>query len=433
MFVGGEPVWANACVGDNGSPNYNEYSIGYSKAANILLDTACERGDMTLCDELVYPICFNMRHSVELRIKHALISIDELVQLTSKGKSHQLNLDKTHDLEKLWSRFKECSNSFDDRLFECNDAIDLFVQGIANIDSNGQVFRYPFGKQDEKHLLDVGGVINLFVLRENFKDLEHGLERLRVMVAYLNEEYDCGTYTKYLSRYQLFSISKKLLNKGLWREERFKNNKEKIRVEYGLSGKKLSRGIEKILGSYQLSSEIGVYPKLKGISIDVLKKTIEASLDYHPKVKTPLEQRGNRIISSLDSFDMGFYKENNKNNKLKEFCESIASPSVAAGVSAIFNLYKDGFFSEYYGERYSIELSGAVKQRANQNMEDIYHYLHKSNYIEGVLRSLVILNRRELVAELLHEFELLGCFHFEKDISKEPQPDIGSPYRFEVT
>ena len=37
-FTGSGPTWANACVGDNGQPNYIEYSKGYSKAANLLLN-----------------------------------------------------------------------------------------------------------------------------------------------------------------------------------------------------------------------------------------------------------------------------------------------------------------------------------------------------------------------------------------------------------
>ena len=69
MFRGGEPSWANACVGENGQPGYYEYSKGYSRAANILLEAVRKSKDSELCDELIYPICFNMRHSVELRFK----------------------------------------------------------------------------------------------------------------------------------------------------------------------------------------------------------------------------------------------------------------------------------------------------------------------------------------------------------------------------
>lgn len=70
-FTGSEPTWANACVGDNGQPNYIEYSKGYSKAANLLLNNVLNTRGKEV-DLYIYPICFNMRHSIELRIKEAI-------------------------------------------------------------------------------------------------------------------------------------------------------------------------------------------------------------------------------------------------------------------------------------------------------------------------------------------------------------------------
>ena len=42
-FHGGNPTWANACVGENGFPEYWEYAKGFSQAATILIDTALQR------------------------------------------------------------------------------------------------------------------------------------------------------------------------------------------------------------------------------------------------------------------------------------------------------------------------------------------------------------------------------------------------------
>ena len=64
-FTGSEPTWANACVGDNGQPNYIEYSKGYSKAANLLLNNVLNTRGKEV-DLYIYPICFNMRHSALL-------------------------------------------------------------------------------------------------------------------------------------------------------------------------------------------------------------------------------------------------------------------------------------------------------------------------------------------------------------------------------
>ena len=70
-FTGSDPTWANACVGENGSPNYIQYSKGYSKAANLLLNNVLNTRGKEV-DLYIYPICFNMRHSIELRVKGAI-------------------------------------------------------------------------------------------------------------------------------------------------------------------------------------------------------------------------------------------------------------------------------------------------------------------------------------------------------------------------
>ena len=70
-----DPTWANACVGNNGAPSYLDYAKGFSRAANLLIDTVLQDGSVNYyVDELVYPVCFNMRHSVELRLKATITS-----------------------------------------------------------------------------------------------------------------------------------------------------------------------------------------------------------------------------------------------------------------------------------------------------------------------------------------------------------------------
>ena len=64
-FRGGEPFWANACVGENGMPNYYDYAKGFSEGANLLIRAALSNNGCEYpVDTFIYPICFNMRHSV---------------------------------------------------------------------------------------------------------------------------------------------------------------------------------------------------------------------------------------------------------------------------------------------------------------------------------------------------------------------------------
>lgn len=76
-FSGGETTHLNATVGNNGSfapegeaRSNTDYALGFSSAALELIRAAKESSELrTHLDFLVYPICFNMRHAVELRLK----------------------------------------------------------------------------------------------------------------------------------------------------------------------------------------------------------------------------------------------------------------------------------------------------------------------------------------------------------------------------
>ena len=97
-FCGGEPAWANACVGDNGSPDYVEYSKGFSQAANLLIEQVLQnRGQNPLVDHMVYPVCFNMRHSVELRLKGAIEEIGKIAKF--KNIIISFDLSGSHDIK----------------------------------------------------------------------------------------------------------------------------------------------------------------------------------------------------------------------------------------------------------------------------------------------------------------------------------------------
>ncbi|WP_053979626.1 hypothetical protein [Marinagarivorans algicola] len=75
IFRGCEPTEYNACVGKNGDPSYAEYANGFCDAALHLIDAAIER---TAMDEQIYPICFNMRHAIELRLKQYVFALKSI-------------------------------------------------------------------------------------------------------------------------------------------------------------------------------------------------------------------------------------------------------------------------------------------------------------------------------------------------------------------
>ena len=95
-FVCAKPSHLNACVGENGNPTYVQYAIGFSQAANLLIDQVIEDDIKYPVDDFIYPVCFNMRHSVELRLKGAITELQILG--TIAGKNLDFDLSGSHDI-----------------------------------------------------------------------------------------------------------------------------------------------------------------------------------------------------------------------------------------------------------------------------------------------------------------------------------------------
>tara|TARA_R110000765_G_scaffold289438_1_gene385574 strand:+ start:175 stop:633 length:459 start_codon:yes stop_codon:yes gene_type:complete len=141
VFINGEPFSANACVGANGFINYLTYAKGYSKASNLLLAHVLHQGCIDI-DSFIYPICFNMRHSIELRLKGAIDNLKKLAQM--KNVSLTFSLAKEHDISNTWNFFEEKSKFLDKRFVNINKKLEKSIIDIGKIDSTGQTFRYPY-------------------------------------------------------------------------------------------------------------------------------------------------------------------------------------------------------------------------------------------------------------------------------------------------
>ena len=139
-FCAADPWWANACVGNNGDPSYVDYSQGFSTAANVLIDQVLAGEGIKLSvDTLIYPVCFNMRHSVELRLKGAIQELIEIAEI--KALKISFDLTGSHDIGNIWSFFKEQSEKIDHRYTFINNLIHSTIHDIASIDATGQTFR----------------------------------------------------------------------------------------------------------------------------------------------------------------------------------------------------------------------------------------------------------------------------------------------------
>lgn len=162
-FLGAEPSWANACVGENGNPTYVQYAMGFSQAANLLIDQVLNDDIKYAVDDFIYPVCFNMRHSVELRLKGAISELQKLGEVARIRL--EFDLIGSHDIGRIWEFFQTQSEKFDSRYEALNQKIAPTILDIAAIDATGQTFRYPVSTESQKHLADVG-VISFFFERK---------------------------------------------------------------------------------------------------------------------------------------------------------------------------------------------------------------------------------------------------------------------------
>ena len=186
--------WAgkNACVGNNGTSDITTYANGYERAADALLSKAIHSVH-AYEDELIHPICFNIRHSIELRLKGWLERLCEFAEL--RGRNVDSIRTGTHDLSELWERFEQLSTSLDDRYYELVEVLKPYVSGLADMDNSGETFRYPQSLEKEQHLTNVS-IINLDLLGVRFAELKKITKIISSFNDSLQREYEGNRHTK---------------------------------------------------------------------------------------------------------------------------------------------------------------------------------------------------------------------------------------------
>lgn len=411
-FRGGNPTWANACVGNNGSPSYVEYALGFSKAANLLIDQVLSSRDIAYnVDDFVYPVCFNMRHSVELRLKGAISELEKIAKIKNVNLSFDLNA--SHDIGNIWSFFKRESEGIDDRYNGINANIEPTILDIAEVDPTGQTFRYPTDSESEKHLTDVA-LINFMILKDKFSKLQEKLDRLLSLNDYLIEEYSLNTFTSKLSRQQLFRLSEDLPELHSWKNECFRQTKLELREKYNLSSNDLTRAINVIKSNYELMYNVGSRLPLQGLDEYNLIWFLDFWLEINPEIKTRDEGSGfsntdiNSIMESLG-------KEQTVKNKFWRELNGQLTPEVLAGLKALFYFARDKRFSETYIHTYRRELKEAEfysREGIDGIKESFMHLADKANFFDNLVISLYFLHYGEIAEELIKIYGVHEAFHW---------------------
>ncbi|EDU0614748.1 TPA: hypothetical protein N3A44_000310 [Salmonella enterica subsp. salamae serovar 53:z4,z24:-] len=266
----GDPERAsyNACVGNNGEPDIYHYADGYAESVKLLINDLTEGRGML--DILIYPICFCMRHSVELAIKGQITDLVWLATVRQQplGTDTQIeNILGKHDIKNLWDFFVQGTLKTDRRYAAVITPLTPLIKCIADTDPTGQTFRYSYSTEAVKHLTDVS-IINILVLQEQFGIIWNTLEALRELTELLSREYQTGTFTRRLSRNDLVNIAKRLPARSTWGESDFAEIKTAIKAEYEIGSKELTLACNLIQKTRDTARMIGIQVSIPGLSGD---------------------------------------------------------------------------------------------------------------------------------------------------------------------
>lgn len=407
-FRGCEPTWANACVGENGDPQIYEYASGFASAANLLLDQVISNRGLTLyVDTFIYPICFNMRHAVELFLKSAAASLGKLAGIRGSVIS-KFDMAGSHDLGKIWAYVKEHALAFDQRYRGTIGSLDPYVVDVASIDSTGQVFRYPFDTDNQKHLTAIS-IVNITVLKKRWSELEKHLKELSSLSDWLVTEYGWGAFTATLSRTQLAEIAAAMPVRADWNTAAFDVSKAAVLQKFKLSNGQFSRALSIIQERRELASLCGHVVPIPGADAAAFIRFFDIWLQIHDLDEVLAEPRSFDSIVDFEAFsfeDMIAHHEIKK-KAAQELVETIA-PDTFAALHALYYFQSEDQFSEVFERalKRAQEVAGHYVQAPARYENDARHLLEKTGALPDILNSLSYLGQAALVNAVVERYHL---------------------------
>lgn len=405
-FRGAEPTWANACVGDNGNPQIFHYASGFAAAAKTLLECViASEGIGLTVDTLIYPICFNMRHAVELFLKSTVSHLQTLATIR-EVRVPSFDMNRTHHLGTIWSYVKDNAVALDVRYNVPVAQLDEYIEDIAKIDATGQVFRYPFDVEQKKHLVDVA-VINVVVLLDRFKDLEQRLIDLDRLNTNLIEEYGWGSFTARLSRAQLIEIALTLPPRSRWQEANFTDVKTALRAKYSLSSGEFSRALCVIQKRYEMAALIGVQLDIRGLSAFVLETFGDIWVKAHG-LDGVKRQHSNEIVPSGDiNINVAEAYYENHTRCCTALVEALR-PEALASLRSLYYFAREMHYSEVFDSYMEDHMRDAGRHESSPQMyyRDAQSLLQKTDGLVSVLNSLNFLGQIEYRDLLIARYHL---------------------------
>lgn len=430
-FCGGEPSWANACVGENGMPDYFDYAKGYSSAANLLIKSVLDAEGLEYSvDQFIYPICFNMRHSVELRLKGVVSFLEQISKY--REPLEEFDLKGSHDLGRIWCYIKREAVKLDKRFVFFIAILDQRLFDISSVDPTGQTFRYPVDRNNSKHLVGVS-IINVRNLHRKFSSLECVLDNFEVFCDELVREYGFGTHTTKLSRAELLSIAEGIPSRDDWGSERFKNFKKDTMLNYGLSGNDFNRAVAKIESHYGASPTLNS-PSIKFVDVSVLHAFFEAWC-YKNDIVNARENKSKEpevwgFESSSDLLEV-MRREAEKDKVVWEILGGAITLEGLVGLRALYDCQSSRYSEEYlrYLDHNERDLLLNIEDGSPEFQYKVLKLVAKPRAGDFILRAIFFLGHHALAEEVIGTHNLAGCFDWlnearSRELFTEPYKSI---------
>lgn len=441
-------AYSNATVGNNGSGvpmgearSNMDYAIGFSSAAIELIEVTLASKKLETCvDYMVYPICFNMRHAVELQLKkiwkdlsilanHRQVRLsdhrDRKLQITPslRGKIKPFpDLDEasTHDLRIIWNLIEEYAPLIDTRYSHFIDLLTPFINDLAEMDSTGQTFRYPASNESKVHLDDTP-IINIEILKIRFTNLVAILKLFEETSKEMLYEYSWSRTTKNLSHFDIIQAAYHLSKFLDYEIPFYKAAKESTLIQFNISAKEYSQLIKILAKDKTINHIVKIDNQLEHGDLETLIFFFSI-LDKVSPIIEYVERYTNPSTNNFFNISNLFGKEEIEKMKIEqEAIREISKQLTLNQIAEIYSLYefnKQSCYIEIFENELNMRITELENYRKNFREEEINsfirHLLLKTNIIEYILMSLWKLNMKSMAYEIIEKYHLSNAPWYRK-------------------
>ncbi|WP_152986595.1 hypothetical protein [Pseudovibrio sp. POLY-S9] len=379
----------NAMIGKQG--HALNYADGYIEAAVELADLIIEKELYSQRDTLVMPILYNARHAVELHLKLVTKTLfnAELVKT-----EHALNYDISSHFDHLSNTDNWRDDAIPDEALRIHLAnLKPFIDSLSQIDEDGQELRYAENRDGQRSLED-HTLANIASIRESLGTLKEILDELKYRSFSLCDEDKTETRTNYLSRSDLFEISRFLPVKSEWGSDEFHEIKKRMMERFGIGSRQFSIAQKKIEEVPELRANIGQETDLLHLTDDKALFLVQQWQLIHPP-----RDRNDLGTNYLDMpWRKNLLEKQEVEEKVLDCILKELTDDQIADAETIFYLARNKYYSESYAEML------ADKKKEYQVSDDIPHELrnlmHKTNFLHEFKKGVRSLGRISLADKL---------------------------------